>query len=44
MKKVYEKPEIKKVELRPEEAVLQCTKCPGRSRTPRGCSVGGRRS
>lgn len=42
MKKVYEKPDIKKVELRPEEAVLQCSKCPGNSNSPTFCNqIGG---
>ncbi len=39
MKKIYKKPEIKKVELRPEEAVLVCGKCPGYSNSPPKCSV-----
>lgn len=37
MKKVYEKPDIKKVELRPEEAVLACGKCPGADNRPKKC-------
>lgn len=38
MKKIYKKPEIKKVELRPEEAVLACGKCPGNSNSPTRCN------
>jgi len=41
MKKPYKKPEVKKVELRPEEAVLACGKCPGKSQSPSMCNLRG---
>ncbi len=38
MKKPYKKPEIKKVELKPEEATLSCGKCPGNAASPPQCN------
>lgn len=38
MKKPYEKPEVKKVLLKPDEAVLACGKCPGDGFAPSRCN------
>lgn len=39
MKKPYTKPEICKVELKSEEGILSCGKCPGNANVPRQCNL-----